>query len=213
MSLRKGKGSMAYRDSAPLVGRAAEQAMIAGLLTRSAHGSALLIRGAPGIGKSALVDDTVVRASRSRKVLRAAGTPSETGLELAGLHQLLRPILPWANSISELRRTALNVAFSITPGPAPERYAVAMAALDLLAEAAADTPLLVVAEDVQWMDPATIAVLTFVGRRLDSDAIVLIATTRDDVPSPLQDAAIGVMELLPLADSDSRQLLAAIATR
>jgi DNA-binding CsgD family transcriptional regulator len=105
----------------------------------------------------------------------------------------------------------LNVAFGITTGPAPERYAVAMAALDLLAEAAADTPLLVVAEDIQWMDPATVAVLTFVGRRLDSDAIVLIATTRDDVPSPLQDAAIGVMELQPLADSDSRQLLAAIA--
>src|SRR6516162_1633226 len=104
---------MAYRDSALLVGRAAEQAMIAGLLTRSAHGSALLIRGAPGIGKSALVDDTVVWASRSRKVLRAAGTPSETGLELAGVHQLLRPILRWANSISELRHTALNVAFSI----------------------------------------------------------------------------------------------------
>jgi DNA-binding CsgD family transcriptional regulator len=202
---------MVYGDSALLVGRAAEQAMIAGLLTRSAHGSALLIRGAPGIGKSALVDDTVVRASRSRKVLRAAGTPSETGLELAGLHQLRWPILPWTNSLSELRRTALNVAFSITPGPAPERYVVAMAALDLLAEAAAYTPLLVVAEDIQWMDPATIAVLTFVGRRLESDAIVLIATTRDDVPSPLQDAAIGVMELLPLADSDSRQLLAAIA--
>ena len=53
--------------------------------------------------------------------------------------------------------------------------------------------------------------LTFVGRRLESDAIVLIATSRDDVPSPLQDAAIGVMELQPLADSDSRQLLAAVA--
>ena len=83
MGLRKARGFMVYRDSAVLVGRAAEQAMIAGLLARSAHGSALLIRGAPGIGKSALVDDAVVRASRSRKVLRAAGTPSETGMELA----------------------------------------------------------------------------------------------------------------------------------
>ncbi len=106
---------------------------------------------------------------------------------------------------------ALNAAFGITPGPAPERYAVAMAALDLMAEAAADTPLLVVAEDIQWMDPATVVVLTFVGRRLESDAIVLIATTRDDVPTPMQDAAISVIELPPLADSDSRQLLAAVA--
>ena len=79
MGLRKARGFMVYRDSAVLVGRAAEQAMIAGLLARSAHGSALLIRGAPGIGKSALVDDAVVRASRSRKVLRAAGTPLEPG--------------------------------------------------------------------------------------------------------------------------------------
>ena len=70
-----------------------------------------------------------------------------------------------ASSIPELRRTALNVAFGLTPGRAPERYAVAMAALDLLAEAGADMPLLVVAEDIQWLDPATVAVLTFVGDR------------------------------------------------
>lgn len=105
----------------PLVGRDAEQAVIAGLLDRPDHGSALLIRGAPGIGKSALVNDAVARASRSRKVLRAAGTPAQAGLELSGLYQLLRPILPWASAISALRREALNVAFGITPDLAPER--------------------------------------------------------------------------------------------
>ena len=103
----------------------------------------------------------------------------------------------------------MNVAFGITPGLASEGYAVPMAALDLLAEAGAVAPLLVVAEDIHWMDPATIAVLTFVGRRLESDAIVLIATTRDDLPSPIQDAAIGVMELQPLVDSAGWQKSAA----
>ena len=73
MSLRKGKGSMAYRDSAPLVGRAAEQAMIAGLLTRSAHGSALLIRGAPGtVSPLWLMTLLSARAGRGRSCERRA---------------------------------------------------------------------------------------------------------------------------------------------
>jgi AAA ATPase domain len=175
------------------------------------HGGALLIRGPAGIGKSALVNDAIRRASRSRRLLRATGTPPESGLEFAGLYQLLRPVMAQAGSIPAARRAALNVAFGLADGTAPQRYAVAMAALELLAEVAVGQPLLAAAEDLHWMDPATVTVLGFIGRRLESDAIALIATIRDDVPNPIQDPALTVLELAPLTESASLELLAGAA--
>jgi predicted ATPase len=95
----------------PLLGRSAEQAVIGKLLKQPDRGGALLIRGPAGIGKSALVNDAIRRAGQSRRVLRATGTPSESGLEFAALYQLLRPVMAGAGSIPAARRTALNVAF------------------------------------------------------------------------------------------------------
>src|SRR6202034_1383133 len=115
----------------------------------------------------------------------------------AGLYQLPQPLLPLAKQIPEPRQAALRVAFGITAGPPPQPFALAMAALDLLADAAAEQPLLVVAEDLQWLDPATTGVLRFIGRRLEHDPVVLLATARDDQPDPLNGAAGYVLDLGP----------------
>jgi hypothetical protein len=104
-----------------------------------------------------------------------------------------------------------SVAFGIIVGAPPEPFAVAMAALDLLVDAAAEQPLLVVAEDLQWLDPATVRVLRFIGRRLEDDPIVLLETARDDEPDALGDAATSVLDLQPLSAGDSRRLLASVA--
>jgi MoxR-like ATPase len=53
-----------------------------------------LVRGPAGIGKSALVEDAARRAAASTRILRTAGAPQETSLTMAGLYQLLRPLLP-----------------------------------------------------------------------------------------------------------------------
>ena len=124
----------------------------------------------------------------------------------------LEPLLPLAHLIPEPRQAALRVAFGIVAGPPPEPFAVAMAALDLLVDAAAERPLLIVAEDLQWLDPATVGVLRFVARRLEHDAIGLLATARDDGPDPLAGAA-WVLELEPLGADDSRRLLASAAPK
>lgn len=144
----------------------------------------------------------------SRRVLRTVGTPPESGLAMAGLYQLLRPLLPLADRIPEPRRAALRVAFGLETGVRPEPFAVAMAALDLLADAAAGEPLLVVAEDLQWLDRATVDVLRFVVRRLRYDPIVVLATSRDDWPD-LSEAR--VLDLRSLDAEESRQLLASVA--
>jgi hypothetical protein len=86
-----------------------------------------------------------------------------------------------------------------------------MATLDLLVDAAAEQPLLVVAEDVHWLDPATLGVLRFIARRVDHDPIVLLATARDDGPAPLAGAAGWVLDLKPLGADDSGRLLASAA--
>ena len=166
-----------------LVGRDAEQALIGARLADREAGTAILVRGPAGIGKTALIDEAVRRARPSRRILRTVGNSPETGLAMAGLYQLLQPLLPLAHLIPEPRQAALRVAFGITAGAPPEPFALAPATLDLLADAAAKQPLLVVvAEDLQWLDPATVDVLRFTGRRLEHDPVVLLATTRDDEP-------------------------------
>ena len=132
-------------------------------------------------------------------------------MAMAGLYQLLQLLLHLAHLIPEPRQAALRVAFGITVGAPPEPFALAAATLDLLADAAAEQPLLVVAEDLQWLDPATVGVLRFIGRRLEHDPVVLLATTRDDEPDPLHGAASCVIELEPLGADDSRWLLASVA--
>ena len=146
-------------------------------------------------------------AHSSRRVLRTAGTSPEMGLAMAGLYQLLAPLFPLAPQISEPRQAALRVAFGIATGQRPEPFGVAMAALDLLVEAAAEQPLLVIAEDVHLLDTATVEVLRFVARRLEHDPVVLLATARDEEPDPLGGAAACLLDLGPLDAGGSRQLL------
>ena len=204
-------GTRGVVDGGVLVGRDPELSLIAATLADRERGAAIVIRGPAGIGKTALVEEAVRRVGPGRRILRTFGRAPETGLPTAGLCQLLQPLLPLAHLIPEPRQAALRVAFGITAGPAPEPFALAMATLDLLADAAAERPLLVVAEDLQWLDPATVGVLRFVARRLEHEPIVLLATTRDDEPDPLQRVDGQVLGLLPLDPEDARRLLDAAA--
>jgi DNA-binding CsgD family transcriptional regulator len=194
-----------------LVGRDAELALIAARLADREVGTAILVRGPAGIGKTAIIDEAVRRAGPSRRILRTAGNPPETGLAMAGLYQLLQPLLRWAHLIPEPRQAALRVAFGITTGVPPESFALAAATLDLLAEAAAEEPLVVVAEDLQWLDPATLSVLRFIARRLKHSPVVLLASTRDHARDPLHSAAGCVLDVEPLSADDSRRVLASVA--
>jgi DNA-binding CsgD family transcriptional regulator len=194
-----------------LAGREAELALIAARLADREAGVAILVRGPAGIGKTTIIDEAVRRAGPSRRILRMAGNSPETSLAMAGLYQLLQPLLHLAHLIPEPRQAALRVAFGITAGVPPESFALAAATLDLLAFAAAEQPLLVVAEDLQWLDQATVGVLRFISRHLEHDPVVLLATTRDDEPDPLHGAASCVLDVEPLGAGDSRRLLASVA--
>ena len=105
------------------------------------------------------------------------------------------------------QRAVLDAAFGLGREPAPERFRIAMAVLDLLGEVATDAPLLVLAEDAQWLDRPTTEVLAFVARRLQSDPVVLLAAVREGYPSLLVDAGLPQHRLGGLAPAAAMRLL------
>ena len=178
------------------------------------RGAALVLHGEPGVGKSRLLSDTARAAGeRGMTVLTTAGVQSEAHLPFAGLHQLLRPVRGRAAELPAVQRSALDAAFGLTLEPAPEHFRIAMAALDLVSDVATDAPLLLVAEDAQWLDRPTLDVLAFVARRIESDPIILLAATRDGYPSVLRDAGLPELEVCGLDEETAGALLDAVAPR
>jgi DNA-binding CsgD family transcriptional regulator len=159
-----------------LLGREAECARIDALLdaARGGASAALMIRGDPGIGKSALLQAAVRRADGMR-VVRARGVESESELTFAGLADLLAPLLDRLDGLPPAQSAALAGALALGPPAAPDRFAVYAATLSLLADCA---PLLAIVDDAAWIDPATREALLFVARRLQQEGIVVLFAAR-----------------------------------
>jgi DNA-binding CsgD family transcriptional regulator len=175
-------------------------------------GGALLIRGDAGIGKSALLGQAIERGQAAGlRVLRAVGVRTEAHLPFAGLHQLLRPIIGGLDELPEPQRLALAGAFGLAAGTADDPFLVALATLTLLTDSAAASPILVVADDVQWLDRPSQDALSFVARRLGADPLVMLLAVRDEAASSIEAAGIDELTLSPLTEVDARQVVDARA--
>ena len=173
---------------------------------RAGRSRVLLVRGEPGIGKTALLGYAAETAQDFR-VARAEGVESEMELPFAALHQLCGPMLSQIGALPGPQRDALGVAFGLWPGSAPDRFLVGLAALGLLSEVATQQPLLCLVDDAQWLDQASARVLAFVARRLDAESVALLFGTRD--PAGTGDlTGLPGLTLAGLADADARALLA-----
>jgi len=194
-----------------LFGRARELGRISGLLDDvGERGSALVIRGEAGIGKSTLLAAAATEArDRGFSILTAWGVHSEAELPFAGLHQLLHPILSRAEQLPAPQRTAIQSAFGAGDAVAPELFMIALASLNLVADLAASSPVLLVIEEANALDRPTIDVLTFIARRLESDPIVLLVALRDGPESALDGSGLPELYLDGLEDTASRALLEA----
>jgi len=192
-----------------LVGRDREVLVLDELLGRlPGRGSVLMVRGEAGIGKSALLAEACRRAEACGvRVLNVTGVRSEAKVSFAGLHQLLRPILGGIEELPRSQRDAMLAAFGMSDERAPDIFLIALAALNLMSESAGRTPLLLIVEDVHWLDRSTSDVLAFVGRRLESDPIVLLIACRDGVENPLQDAGLPEITLGRLDETSAAELL------
>lgn len=196
-----------------LLGRETERRALAALVEQAAAGSggALVLQGAPGIGKSALVAEAAARAAcGGTRVITAVGVESEEDVPCAGLHQLVHQLRDGIDDLPGPQRAALRAAVGLVDEAVPDLYLVGLAALTLLSDAAAKVPLLVVVEDAHWMDGASLDVLGFVARRIESDPLVLVAVTRG-MDDRLGRAGLPVLHLDPLTDEVSGELLDAVA--
>jgi DNA-binding CsgD family transcriptional regulator len=193
-----------------LTGRRAECAVLDRLLesVRIGQSQTLVVRGDAGVGKTALLEYLVEHASGCR-VLRAVGVQSEMELAFAGLYQLLAPVFGRIERLLVPQRDALRTAFGASPGPAPDRFLVGLAALGLLSDVAEAEPLICVVDDAQWLDQASAQTLAFVARRLEAESVGLVFAAR----TPSGDLA-GLPDLLVegLSESDALALLDALLT-
>ncbi|WP_219506045.1 helix-turn-helix transcriptional regulator [Nonomuraea ceibae] len=164
-----------------LEGRAEEIRVIEALLAeaRSGGSGALVIKAAPGMGKSALLD-YAAQAAGEAYVLRVAGVQMEAELPFAALHLLLRPVLGRLDTLPGPQAAALRGAFGLAEVTETDRFLVGLAALTLLSELAGERPLLCLIDDAQWLDHASVSALLFAARRLGSEGIALVVAARDD---------------------------------
>jgi DNA-binding CsgD family transcriptional regulator len=202
-------GTRADVEPAAVFGREHELALLDRLLTHGwEHGESLVIHGEPGVGKSFMLAAARTRAAaRGTRVRFVSGVECETDLAFAGLHLLMRPLLGGVRELPAPQREAVEVAFGIAQGPAPELFMIGLAVLTLLTESASRVPLVLIADDAQWLDHATLDVLAFVGRRLDADPIVLLAAVRDGFATPFDSAQLPRLELRGLDQTSARALL------
>src|SRR4051794_7977902 len=190
-----------------LLGRRSECQTLDRLLeaVRGGESRALVLRGEPGVGKTALLDYTIESASELR-VVRAFGVESEMELAFAGLQQLCASMLDRLECLPGPQRDALATAFGLRAGETPDRFLVGLAALGLLSEVAGERPLLCVVDDAQWLDRASAQALGLIARRLVAESVALVFAVR--VPSEEQELArLPELVVEGLRGGDARALL------
>ena len=196
-------------DSQDLRGRAEECARLEALVgdVRRGESRSLVLRGEAGIGKTALLEYLIGVAS-GMTVVRAEGVESEMELAYAGVHQLCSPLLDRLERLPEPQRRALEIVFGMSTGGAPDRFVVGLAVLGLLAEVAAERPLVCLVDDAHWLDEPSRQVLGFVGRRLLAEPVLLLLAVREVGDEQLFEALTS-LTLEGLTARDARALLTA----
>jgi DNA-binding CsgD family transcriptional regulator len=191
-----------------LLGREREREVLGRLLegARAGQGGVLVLHGEPGVGKTALLE-YAVEVAQGFQVVRAAGVQGEMELPYAALQQLCAPILDLTERLPDPQRAALNVAFGVSAGPAPDPFLVGLAVLGLLSEAAEERPLLCLVDDAHWLDDASARALAFLARRLLAERIVLLFAARERGATL---AGFPEIHVGPLGQRDARVLLESV---
>ena len=197
-----------------LIGRTGEREELGKALDSARRGfsATLVVRGEAGIGKTALLEDAV-ESARDFRVLRVTGIESEMELGFAGLHQLSETLLPEIAGLPGPQRAALESAFGLAHGPAPDRFLVGLAVLTLLTGAAAgDRGVLCAVDDAQWLDQASADVLAFVARRSHADRIAFLFAVRDGAGYQAPFEGLDSMTVRGLPADSAKQMMTALVS-
>ena len=199
------------RGGAALVGRDRELALVGTFLGRAAaEGGALLLTGDPGVGKTMLLDAAAARAEAAgTRVLRVAGAEFGGQANFSALADLLRPVLGDRRHLSELNQRALDVTLGLGRGSPPERLVLANAVLALLRHVSAADPVLLVADDLPWLDRPSAMVLALVARRLTGTRIGFLGAARSEEEGFFDRGTLPGHEVGPLDQLAAENLLRA----
>jgi DNA-binding CsgD family transcriptional regulator len=197
-----------WNRALPLVGRERELSRLSAFTDgAAAGGGALVVVGEPGVGKTALLDATAGHAAGSgMRVLHASGVEFEAEVSFAALHQLLSPLFAELAALPTGQRRAIGVALGLETGPTPDRLALVNVLLTLLTGPSA-VPVLLVVDDLQWLDRASGAVLATLARRLAGSTAGLIGVMRAGESSVFDEAGLDELTVGPLDDEAARELL------
>src|SRR6266545_7221147 len=194
-----------------LYGRRQEQAALDRILdgARQGCGATMMLWGDPGIGKTALLEYVAESAAADFTILRCRGTPLESELAFAALHELLWPVTERISTLPRPQAKALNGALGMS-GDVADRFLIGVAVLTLVGELARERPVLIVADDAQWLDEPSAQCLAFAARRLRNEPVAVLLTAHDD---PVEGAweKLPAMEVRGLGDEDARLLARAVA--
>jgi DNA-binding CsgD family transcriptional regulator len=198
---------MAVARGPGFVGRTTERGRIDGLLAkvRGGESEGLVIRGEPGIGKTAMLHYAARQASGFR-LAQLAGVEAEMELPFSAVHQLVAAMPDHLDAIPPPQREALAVALGEKVGNPPERFLVDLALLSLLAAVADERPVLCLVDDAQWLDAASAQAVGFVARRLRAESVAILLAVREPTDGHDFDG-LSELTLEGLADQDAATLL------
>ena len=192
-----------------LVGRERELEALRNFLDETAtRGGTLVVSGEPGVGKSALLEAALVRAQElGHRVVRAAGAEFEVDVSFATLNQLLGPFLGLMPQLESAHWEALGAAVALGGGHASDPTLVSTATLALLRKAAARQPLLLVVDDLPWLDKASARVLAFVARRVANSPIGFLGAARTGEGGYFDEVDFPRLTVPPLQEAAAEALL------
>ncbi|HEX8004954.1 MAG TPA: AAA family ATPase [Trebonia sp.] len=201
-----------HRQAVRLLGRERECAVIDAMLAgaREGAGGALVVRGEPGIGKSALLG-YAMQGAAPMMVLSSGGVQDESDLAFAGLHELLRPVFSYLGELPGTQSQALAGALGLAPSAHADRLLISAAVLGLLAAAAEDHSVLCVVDDAHWVDRPSAEALVFTARRLRAERLAILFGAREGEVSQFEAAGLAELTLLGLDQESAAGVLAAQA--
>ena len=176
-------------------------------VARQGRAGAIVIVGDAGVGKTSLLDHVDAGAEGFQR-LRVRGVESETALDHAGLLQLVTPVRHHLDAVPAPQRRALEAAVGWGPPEiAEDRYLVAAGTLSLLAVAAETMPVLVMVDDLHWLDVGSATAVLFAARRIAYDAVAILFATRHGSPPGTAIDGLERLTLNGLSTSDASGLL------
>ncbi|MGW3352483.1 AAA family ATPase [Nonomuraea rubra] len=168
----------------------------------------VVLHGDPGVGKSVLLQAGMAYAAeRGMRVVGGSGFESEAQLAFAGLHQLFAPVMEYLDRVEPFHRDVLRRVLGLQDGPAPDRLAISVASLAVLAAVAQDTPVLIAVEDAHWVDHPTREVMMFILMRLRPYDLRAIFARRPLTASERVTPGINMLEVGPLEEEAAGELL------